>query len=285
MNRVAGSLVVVFLGFAAPASAAPAAAPARLLEEALAEAVPARGYQSRIALADSIVRLVRAGVLDPWKLEALYARRGGLPAALKAALDQPSERPITLTRQNASLYVNLLWPVGLANRLAANRESPLNGPQASRLASTAGWRLGREADGAGYFNRFAIVELAPTQQALVARIARATFRPCCDNSTFFQDCNHGSALLGLLALGASQGLNEDELYREALAFNAFWFPSQYAHTALYFSAVRGKAWADVDAREAMGRDYSSASGWRKNVATELHRRGWIPAQDAADCGA
>ncbi len=36
--------------------------------------------------------------------------------------------------------------------------------------------------------------------------------------------NHGSALRGLLQLGASQGLSEEELYREALAFNSFWFP-------------------------------------------------------------
>ena len=41
---------------------------------------------------------------------------------------------------------------------------------------------------------------------MVISIAKNAYRSCCDNSTFFQDCNHGWALLGLLQLGAGQGL-------------------------------------------------------------------------------
>ena len=118
----------------------------------------------------------------------------------------------------------------------------------------------------------------------MTRVVQHSFRPCCDNSTFFQDCNHGSALLGLLALGASQGLNEEELFREALAFNSFWFPHQYAHIALYFKAAKSVEWRDIDPRMVMSANFSSASGWQKNVARALQERGLLPQQGGSDCG-
>ena len=279
------SWALAFAAVAMLSSAAPATDIGKLHQEAMATAVPAGGHRSKVTLGDSIVRLVQEGVLDPQKFEALYARRGGIPAGLKEVLIQPSQQPILLTRENARIHVNLLWPIGLANRMAANGESPLHGPKLARFASTGGWRLGREASGEAYFNRIPVVALTTAQERLVTRVAQNTFRPCCNNSTFFQDCNHGSALLGLLALGASQGLNEDELYREALAFNSFWFPHQYAHAALYFKAVRNTEWRDADPREVMGADFSSAGGWRANVTGELQRRGLVPQQGGGDCDA
>ncbi|MBI4292019.1 MAG: hypothetical protein HY661_11115 [Betaproteobacteria bacterium] len=117
----------------------------------------------------------------------------------------------------------------------------------------------------------------------MTRIAQHSFRPCCNNSTFFQDCNHGSALLGLLALGASQGLNEEELFREALAFNAFWFPQHYSHIAIYFKVVRGVGWRDIDPRTVMAANFSSASGMQANVAMELQDRGLLPRQSEPGC--
>ena len=277
--------VLAFLVVPLAAAAAPDLARKRLLENAVANAIPAGGYQSRVVLGDSIVKLVKEGVIEPKKLEAIYARRGGIPVELQDALSRPSYRPIRLTRKNADVYVNQLWPLGLANWMAANKFSPLKGPSGQSFASTGGWNLGRKKNGGVYFNRFPIVRLTAQQEALVVKIARHTYRPCCDNSTFFQDCNHGSALLGLLALGAAQGLTEKELYREALAFNAFWFPDTYVHTALYFKAVRNMQWQDVDAREVMSAEFSSASGWQTKVARELVRRGLLPGQGGANCSA
>ena len=274
----------VWVLLVSPAIAAPAVDAARLHEHAMAQVVPVRGYQSRVALGDSIVRLAREGVIDAKKLEAVYAPRGGLPEELKGILTMSSHAPMLLTAKSAPLYVNILWALGLANHMETNNASPLNGTSRSRFASTGGWTLGREANGGAYFNRFPIVALTPQQEALVTRVAQHSFRPCCDNSTFFQDCNHGSALLGLLALGAYQGLNEEELFRESLAFNSFWFPHQYAHIALYFKAVRKIQWHDVDARNVMGADFSSASGWQKNVGQELQARGLLPQQGGSDCG-
>src|SRR3970282_1389587 len=151
--------------------------------DAMATAVPGGGHHSRVALGDSIVRLVQEGVIDPVKMEALYAQRGGIPAELREAMAGPTVRPIVITRENAGVYVNLLWPVGLANRLRANSESPLRGRNLYNYASTGGWNLGKEANGGAYFNRFPIVELAPVQEWLVLDVARSAFRPCCDNST------------------------------------------------------------------------------------------------------
>jgi len=265
------------------AFAVPVAGPADLYREMVAQVRPQRGYRSKIALGNSIVRLTRAGVIDRNKLEAIYTRAGGAPGELSVILDRASPEPIRLTAENARFYVNMLWPLGLANRMGSNERSPLNGPSRFRYASTGGWTLGRATNGGAYFNAFPIVELSAQQDALVARIAQRSFRPCCSNSTFYQDCNHGSALLGLLALGAAQGLGEEELYREALAFNSFWFPEHYAHIALYFKEVKGVQWRDVDPRTVMGAEYSSAAGMQTNVMRELQSRNFLPRQSGADC--
>ncbi|MBI2337694.1 hypothetical protein HYU95_00775 [Candidatus Daviesbacteria bacterium] len=240
-----------------------------IYNEVLAKVLPERGFPSKIFLRDSIVKLVQNGVIDQSKFEAIYQQRGGLPAELKDVLSQSSYRPILLTRENANIYVNLLWALGLSNYMSTNKDSPVNGKSLFNFASTGGWNIGKEENGGAYFNKFRIVELTPGQEALVTQIAKNTYRPCCNNSTFFQDCNHGSALLGLLQLGASQGLTEDELYKEALAFNSFWFPQNYIQTALYFKVTKNTDWDKVDPKVALGADYSTGSGWGKNVQTEI----------------
>jgi len=258
-----------------------------LYETTLSKVVPPAGYQSRIALQDSVIRLVRAGVIDLGKFFDLQRRAVKSPDGLSQVLAEPSPNPIWLTRDNASAYVNLLWPIGLANRMNGNFTSPLSGASAPSFASTAGWTLGDRAEGSGYFNRFPIVEMTLAQESLAIRVAKSTFRPCCDNSTFFQDCNHGSALLGVLQLGAAQGLDEAELYREALAFNPFWFADYYVRTALYFIIVRKIAWDEVDPKEVMGPTFSALSSWRRIVQARVDTiPNLIPkSQEDANCGA
>ena len=231
--------------------------------------LPEEGFQSQISLSDAVVKLVERGVIDKEKFEDIYKDDGELPSELGEILIQPSEKPMLLTTESADYYINLLWPLGLANYMSTNRESPVQGVSLFNFASTGGWRLGKEDNGGAYFNKFRIVELTTKQEELVTKIAKNTYRPCCNNSTFFQDCNHGSALLGLLELGASQGLSEKELYREALAFNSFWFPDTYVQTALYFRITKGVEWEDVDPKEALGYNFSSVSGWAKNVQSEI----------------
>ena len=244
----------------------------RLLYDAVASKVaPQTGYQSRIVLGDSVVRCVRHGVIDLGKFFALQRNGERMPDDLSRVLSDPSDRSIRLTRENAGVYVNLLWAVGLANHMVGNFSSPLMGDSLRSFASTAGWTLGDRDEGSDYFNKLPIVDLTPAQESLAIRVAKSTFRPCCDNSTFFQDCNHGSALYGLLQLGASQGLREADLYREALAFNSFWFEHHYVRSAIYFAVERGVAWRDANPKEVMGRKYSSLSQWSENVEAWAER--------------
>jgi hypothetical protein len=313
-----GGSALISLGDARAEPLASGSAGTTLFDEAVERVFPRGGLQSGIALEDSILKLVEHGVIDPDKFLALYEPEGeiaadedivgvpsrrdviapkeflaaydkshpGPPPELRAALNWPSLRPIHLTRQSANHYVNLLWPIGLANFMKSNEDSPVNGDSLPEMASTGGWTVGREDNGAAYFNKFRIVELTPEQEALVTRIAQNTYRPCCNNSTFFQDCNHGSALLGLLQLGASQGFGEEELYGEALAFNSFWFPSHYIQTALYFTVVLGLDWPEIDPATVMGFDYSALGPWQENVEARIAEiPDLIPQmQGGANCG-
>jgi len=111
--------------------------------------------------------------------------------------------------------------------------------------------------------------MSDQQQELVRDVATNAFRPCCDNSTLYQDCNHGSALLGLLELAASQGATSDELYRTALTANSFWFPGYYAKTALYFAYFHNISWSEVAPKLILGRDFSSLSGWERSMNNRL----------------
>ena len=256
-------------------------------EKAVAAVVPKAGFRSRIALRDSIRQLAEYNVIDRGKFFALARQRGVPPAELSMALGEPVETPLLVTEASAGYLVNLLWPLGLSNYMAVNASSPVNGDSLANFASTAGWTLGTAENGADYFNAFPIVPLTAEQEHLVLTVAKSTYRPCCDNSTFFQDCNHGSALLGLLQLGASQGLGEADLYREALAFNAFWYPDTYIKTAVFFEVFKQVAWDEIDAKEVMGFDYSALSSWRRNVEEPLAGRPGLipPPEGGANCGA
>ncbi|KKS78635.1 MAG: hypothetical protein UV53_C0029G0001, partial [Candidatus Azambacteria bacterium GW2011_GWE1_42_9] len=123
------------------------------------------------------------------------------------------------------------------------------------------------------------ITLTPEQRALVERVSKNIYRPCCNNSTYFPDCNHGMAMLGLLELMASQGIGEDEMYKTALQVNLFWFPDQYATIAKYLES-KGKKFQDADAKEILGVNYSSGSGYAK-VESALPRE---QNQGGGSCG-
>lgn len=256
-------------------------------DEAVETVYPDSGFRSRIVLNDAVVRLVAHDVIVPEKLEALMASGGGWPEGLETVLTTPLAEPIRLTRETARVWVNLLWPLGLANHLGINAESPIRGDNLFGFASTGGWQLGREPNGGAYFDRFAILPLEDSQEARVRALADSIFRPCCNNSAFFQDCNHGSAMYGLIQLGVSQGLTDDELYQEARAFNAFWFPDAYIKTAIYLKLVAGVAWEDVPASVVVGPKFSAITPWRRKVqAFVASRPDLVPPQgQGVRCGA
>ena len=57
-----------------------------------------------------------------------------------------------------------------------------------------------------HYSMHRFIVLTPEQQALVEKVSKGIYRPCCGNSVYFPDCNHGMAMLGLLELMASQGV-------------------------------------------------------------------------------
>jgi hypothetical protein len=226
------------------------------------------GVPTGIAFGDSIRKLVATGVLDPDKLRASDK---DLPDWVERLLAAPSQEPILFSEETAPYLVNLLWPLSLANRASFNEKSPIYTLRIPGFASTGGWTLGREQNGYVYFNQVDAITMTDQQEAMVLDVARTTFRPCCDNSTFFQDCNHGSALLGLLELAASQGETVPGLYGIALTANSFWFPDYYAKTALYFAHFHHQTWREIPPKLVLGPDFSSLSGWEKNVNERLLR--------------
>ncbi len=223
----------------------------------------------------------------PTNIAPSLPARGRLPAWVEHLFVAPSASPIVFSVENAPYLLHLLWPLGLSMRAGFNQHSPIRTVRLPSFASTAGWTLGRASNGYVYFNQVDAVRLTHAQEATALEVATTTFRPCCDNSTFFQDCNHGSARLGLIELGASQGASLDHLYRVAQVANSFWFPSQYAMTAMYFTYFRQQPWRTVSPRCALGPNYSSASGWQRNVADALAQKkasGPPPQQASASCG-
>ena len=242
----------------------------------LGQVIPPGGIRTTISFGDSVQKLIAAGALDPGKLRARYKQNPGAPPWLEKLIVGPSSEPILLSLETAPHLLKLFWPLGLATLAQFNDKSPIGTSKLSSFASTAGWTLGRAPNGAVYFNKVASLQLTDEQQQRVLQVATSTYRPCCDNSTFYQDCNHGSALLGLIELGAAQGKSTDELYRLSLAANSHWFPEQYAKTALYFALFEGKDWMDVDPKLILGPRFSTLSGWQSNVNIAIQFANFLP---------
>jgi len=250
--------------------------PFRYVREAVAAVTPAAGVKTAVSFGDSIERLVAAGAIDPEKFRSLDTVQENSLEWVERLFAAPSAEPILLSAATAPSLLNLLWPLGLATKATFNERSPLNGVRLPSFASTAGWSLGRESNGYVYFNKVETLRLTEEQEKSVLDVATNTFRPCCDNSTYFQDCNHGSALLGLIELAASQNATTDELYRIALAANSYWFPNYYNKTALYLALFENQSWTDTPPQTILGARFSSLSGWLRNVNIPLRSANFLP---------
>lgn len=229
------------------------------------EVIPSAGVKLLIRLGDLGTQMTKTGVIDKEKFLALYA--GEKKNAAEGFLYGTSSEPLVITRNNAPIILNLLWALGLGNKNPILEQGPMVDPQykgAGNFASTGGWTLAR-GDAMGHYSKYALVPLNAEQQALVERVSKGIYRPCCNNPTYFPDCNHGMAMLGLLELLASQGASETEMYRTALTVNAYWFPDTYLTIAKYLTA-KGMSWKTADPKILLGVDYSSASGFRKIAA-------------------
>lgn len=162
------------------------------------------------------VKLVEAGVIDKDKFPNFYDAKN-----------------LVINSENSHVVLNTLWALGLGNKNSILENGPMMDPRyggAGNFASTGGWTLAK-GSAMDHYSMHEFMKLSFEQQALVEKVSKNIFRPCCQNSTYFPDCNHGMAMLGLMELMASQGATEDDMYKKATEVNALWFPEVQKNSA------------------------------------------------------
>lgn len=230
----------------------------KAVDDDLADQVlPPNGITIPVKLGDLGEKMIQAGVIDKDKIDALYTKRGSREE-MDRLLTKTSSN-ITITKGNANFLLNFFWALGLGNKNSTLTQGPMvqNG-DLGNFASTGGWTLsnGQAMD---HYSKHEFIILDPNQQKMVIEITKNIYRPCCGNSTYFPDCNHGMAMLGFIELMASQGFSDKEIYKAALALNSFWFPNDYLTIAEYFNE-NGQDWQKVDPKIVLGKNYSSGQG-------------------------
>jgi len=232
----------------------------RLQEQVL----PTQGIVIPIKWGDLGKQLVDTGVIDSQAFESIYANRGGLGDYEKQLLYGNTKDFIKMDEGNSQFLLNLLWAFGLGNKNIILDNGPMQDERyggAGGFASTGGWSLAK-GDPMDHYSHHSFITLSANQQKMVENVSKGIYRPCCGNSTYFPDCNHGMAMLGLLELLAFNGASESQMYKTALEVNSFWFPSTYLTIAKYF-AGQGVSWDKVDPKVALSANYSSAGGYKQ----------------------
>ena len=250
---------------------------------------PAQGNEINASYGDLGPKMVASGVIDLEKLKQVYQQSGQpLTEEQLDILTKGSNKKVKIDRDNSYFLLNFFWAVGLANKskiLAEGEMMKYGGLEgASGFASTGGWSLGQN-NSMDYYSKSDLVPMTSGQEALIEKVASNVYRPCCDNSTAFPDCNHGMALMAVFQLMAASGATERQMYEAGKYFNAFWFPGNYYDLALYFKNSENKDFKDVPGEVVLGKKYSSATGW-SGIKKWLADKGIIeqPPQNGGSCG-
>ncbi|MDO8585172.1 MAG: hypothetical protein Q7R85_03600 [bacterium] len=240
--------------------------PVSELEE---KVLPSEGVELPVVWGELGAKLVDAGVIDADKFKAIYEQRGAFTKANEDLLLGKNNGWLVMNSDNAGYLLNLLWALGLGSKNSVLDTGEMMNPAyggAGNFASTGGWTIA-EGDAMDHYSRHEFFALTTSQQALVEKVSKGIYRPCCGNSTHFPDCNHGMAMLGLLELMASQGVSEGDMWKTALAVNSYWFPNNYLTIAAYMEG-NGVDWKDVSPREMLGAKYSSSRGYA-DIASQV----------------
>lgn len=257
--------------------------------ELFEEINPTKGFQINASFDDLGPKMIKSGVIDLEKFKSVYAKSNQpLTEEQEKILTEGSSQKIKIDRENSYFLLNFFWAVGLNNKSKILEEGDmmkyggLKG--AGDFASTGGWSLARGAT-MNYYSKTSLIPLTAEQEKLVEKVSSNIFRPCCNNSTAFPDCNHGMALLGVLQLMAGNGATETEMYEAGKYFNAFWFPGNYYDLALYFKNKEGKSFSNIDAKLLLSKDYSSATG-AQGIKQWLSAQGLVeePPKTGGGCG-
>ncbi len=233
--------------------------PDELVQILKEKVLPQKGYVLAVTWGGIGRQLLESGAIDRQKYDQQFAQ-DPVGKDMMQYLDRFSVNHMTINEKNSHFMVNTLWALGLVNKSDTLDEGPMRGQDvdAGNMASTGGWTLGAKQPMELYSSK-TIIPLTPQQEELVKKIASNIYRPCCGNSTYFPDCNHGMAALGYIELAVKQGVPEQRIYKDILALNSFWFPQQYVNLAAYYNK-QGTDWKKVDAKLALGIDYSSGEG-------------------------
>jgi len=249
---------------------------------------PKEGFKIPVMYGDVGPRLLAAGAIDLKNFKKLY-QQSGQPLTEQEIdiLTKSSQSQIVMTHENAHFLLNYFWALGLTNKNPLLDNGPIqqsSGGKIARFASTGGWTIGTKPV-TELFSSATILSLSAEQQTMVEEVAKAVYRPCCDNPTHFPDCNHGMAMLGLFELMASQNATKEEMFLAAKSANAFWFPQQTLEQAIFFSAKEKMNYADVDAKLIVGQQYSSSSGF-KSIHQWLDENGLLEQapKSGSNCG-
>ena len=250
---------------------------------------PTKGFEINVSFNDLGPKMIASGIIDKDKFTNVYEKSNqSLSANQLQILTKGSSEKIKIDRDNSYFLLNFFWAVGLNNKSKILEEGDMmkyGGIKGvANFASTGGWSLAK-GDTMNYYSKNKLINLTPEQEKLVEEVSVNIFRPCCNNSTTFPDCNHGMALLGVLELMAGNGATREEMYEAGKYFNAFWFPGNYYDLALYFKNKEGKNFSNIDAKLLLSKDYSSASG-TQNIKKWLSEQGLVeePPKTGGSCG-
>ncbi len=191
------------------------------------EVLPKNGATLSVSWGDIWPKLVAAGVIDLAKFKETVKPT---PDQEKI-LTEGSDEKITITAENSQFIVDALWALGLAQKSTVYTDGPMGKEykkEAGNFSSTGGWTLAR-GNATDYLGQLDVIPLTDAQQKKVAEIAKNVYRPCCGNSTWFPDCNHGMAALAAIELMVYAGMEEKQIYKEVLALNSFFFPHELSH--------------------------------------------------------
>lgn len=226
---------------------------------------PKEGFKIQAKYGEIGPALLAAGAIEPNTFIKLF-QESGQPLSDQEIdiLLKGSQKQIVFTQENAHFLLNLFWALGLTNKNILLDAGPIQqgtDGKVENLASTGGWTIATKPL-KEIFSSTPILSLTDEQQVRVEEVAKAVYRPCCDNPTHFPDCNHGMAMLGILELMASQDATVDEMFMAAKYANAFWFPQQTLEQAIFFKATQNVDYKDIAPAEIVGQQYSSSTGFQ-----------------------
>jgi len=249
---------------------------------------PVKGFEINAKYGDLGPRMIQSGVIDLEKFKQTYEKSAQpLTKEQVEILTKGSNKKIKIDRDNSYFLLNFFWAAGLANKSKALTEGDIvkyGEGQVGNFASTGGWSLSK-TEPMDYYAKSDLIPMTIEQENLVEKVAGNIYRPCCNNSTAFPDCNHGMALLSVLQLMSANGATEKQMYEAAKYYNAFWFPSNYYDLALYFKNKEGKKFSQVPAQIILNKEFSSSSGWQA-AKQWLINKGIVeqPPKTGGSCG-